>query len=370
MSDIVKNNQNDTNNMIYNPTDDPMEMDFVPIYNPTDDIEEFEQTIDDYKDNDHANNISSTFMDEIENDNNLAAVYNWCNEQEYDSDALYQDLIIEDKYSSNIYQTFPNKYSLIEQKQSDYNQQSQTKLFVVLTFDFAFNLNPNLSYLNKTKIRSIDEFGKVDYFEQFIKAFLESDKHKYQNLLLDYQHKQNEERGIDHLIHIKHIILSLINKYGDKNSNKKIILICHLNRDKNLSQQFPLIIQKSHKILYLDSLSQQIPFDLNTFVNQTVSDFCKSKGIQLICSNNIFQRALANLNFHHNNNIHIETENDNLSKIFSTNCQQNKIDIQHCLFERFIHLLSEPDINMNISEIVCIQSIMIKIGQRDHFMND
>eukprot|EP01083_Nonionella_stella_P181847 652682_1 len=244
----------------------------------------------------------------------------------------------------------PIKYlPTLEQIISNHHQDTaNNKLLMILTFDFQSKLNKTAPFLhnNQTIIRRMTQFGKSDEFETFIYRFLRSKSHK--TLLLQYRHREN---GINHLIHIKHSIISLIRKTKHAQQNK-IILLVHLYRDPNLYSQFPLIFSESLKIIFLDSLTQQTPIELAEFAHQTIKQVMSERGVALL--KRTFQRSLSHLSF--GKQIEIEDQIERLQGIFDADHTANNnkyYAVQDTLCKRFLQLLSDEKINRKIAEVVC-----------------
>eukprot|EP01084_Bolivina_argentea_P225336 380827_1 len=72
-----------------------------------------------------------------------------------------------------------------KENQLDCYEPNETELIVLLTYDFESNLNTKLPFLKKTIVKRMDEFGKVDEFKKLIKTFLKVDG-IFNNLLLYY----------------------------------------------------------------------------------------------------------------------------------------------------------------------------------------
>eukprot|EP01084_Bolivina_argentea_P257470 433782_1 len=125
---------------------------------------------------------------------------------------------------------------------------------------------------------------------------------------------------MNHFIHIKHIIQTTLYKNNNihKNNQKKITILVHLRRTKSINS-FPLILSETAKIVFLDSLSQRKPIQLNSFSNQTIQEICKDRGIELLKST--FQRALSHLEF--TKEINLENEIKKLSEIFNDKNENN-----------------------------------------------
>ena len=143
---------------------------------------------------------------------------------------------------------------------------------MVTTCDFMSNLNinelKNMGY-NITN-NKMNEFMRSQDFEKYIQTVLSENNEKNAILMLQYSH-ENTMKSLNHFIHIKHLIeKNMISHIKNKNSNNicYILLIVHLRRDTN-KETFPLIFCKEWNIYFVDSLSQMIPFNLNSFANHT-----------------------------------------------------------------------------------------------------
>eukprot|EP01083_Nonionella_stella_P310494 1103256_1 len=338
----------------HNPTDDP------PYDDSDDDMDE--------KDMVDGGRELKTFRDIVAMDYHFKSYCEWCKDEEFDSDAIHADMNVAATLS-NTYRCFRSNYPHIKRKLFKYDEHDKSRLIVVLTYDFEFNLDRNAPYLHKTKIKRMDEFGKVHYFEDFIEHFLTYDT-SFHHLLLHYKHKKDRS---NHFIHIKHIILSLIDKYKKSvHMNKQIILMVHLQRKHDLYTEFPLIHSNSYKIMYLDSLSQQSPIHLSVFVKQKVSDICQQRGLPLL--QHAFPRALSRLQFEREMRpVDIEGEIRKFTKILSKNCDDSYRPIRQSMRQRFVTLLRNPAIDANISQTVCTviqESAKWTKGAFDERLND
>eukprot|EP01084_Bolivina_argentea_P104496 187099_1 len=154
---------------------------------------------------------------------------------------------------------------------------------------------------------------------------------------------------MNHFIHIKHMIESHLYQFNKDNNklNKRITLLVHLQRNKKLNEQFPLIFSKLSKVVFLDSLSQTFPLELDKFANESIKDICEQRGIKLL--QNTFQRAFSHLDF--DGKIDVENELQKLANLLSHNNKDSPV--QKLLFDRFLKLLSTDKINRNAAEIVC-----------------
>eukprot|EP01083_Nonionella_stella_P223990 797692_1 len=223
-------------------------------------------------------------------------------------------------------------------------------LLIILTYDFATKLETNSEFLHDTTmIKRMSDFSKSEDFEMFIHKYLSSKQDK--SLLLQYKHKYN---GMNHFMHIKHIIETALYKQYKPRHKKQITILVHLRRlsTRNIKKKkskrnvsFPLILSESSKTVFLDSLSQTKPIELNEFANQTIQEICKQQGIDLLKS--IFQRSLSHLVFPQK--INVEDEIKKLSAILD-DTKDNPL--QQCILHRFIKLLSDNKINRNIAELV------------------
>eukprot|EP01083_Nonionella_stella_P086036 238760_1 len=212
------------------------------------------------------------------------------------------------------------------------------KILIILTFDFESKLQRNSEYLEQTTIQNMDQFAKADEFERYIDDHL-LHKDGCNRLLLQYRHKSN---GMNHFIHIKYLIERAM--YLTHNThNKKIMILVHLRRSDTLSNDFPMIISAASDTVFLDSLSQKEPMDLKSFVSTTLTEMCAERGMDLL--HKTFQRALSHLKF--TNTIDIEYEVQMLNEILSNHTNP----LQRCIFDRFIRLLSNDNVNRNIADI-------------------
>lgn len=144
------------------------------------------------------------------------------------------------------------------------------KILIIITSDFKHELPKKSLYLKNSLIKNITDFQRSDEFELFVTNFFKNCKKEL--LMLEYE---EININLNHFIHVKHILESIKYHYCHKNNNniknkKRIMLILYLRRNNN---KFQLLFSNSCKYIYIDSLSEIIPINLNLYCKQTIIDY-------------------------------------------------------------------------------------------------